>query len=109
MKVLFQFHIIFRNRQNGMFVDLVSKSCEEGEEFLYWVTKMSQYFEDEFFQTCLNIRYLLRLFPVRQTHRIRNASFLLALFGKCKPEDYYNDYLSSHVHTLHIQAVYKHT
>ena len=38
-----------------MFIDLLSESCEEGEEFLYWVTKMSQYFEDKFFQIILNV------------------------------------------------------
>ena len=37
-----------------MFVDLLSKSCEEGEQFLYWVTKMSQYFEDKFVQIGLS-------------------------------------------------------
>ena len=37
-----------------MFIDLLSESCEEGEEFLYWVMKMSQYFEDKFVQISLN-------------------------------------------------------
>ena len=27
-----------------IFIDLLSESCEEGGEFLCWVTKMSQYF-----------------------------------------------------------------
>ena len=54
VKVLFQFHIIFRIRQNKMFIDLLSESCEEREEFLCWVTKMSQYFEDKFVQMSLN-------------------------------------------------------
>ena len=40
--------------KNEMFIDLLLESCEEGEEFLYWVTKMSQYFEDKFFQISLN-------------------------------------------------------
>ena len=42
VKVLFQFRITFRNRKNRMFIDLLSEAGEEGEEFLYWVTKMSQ-------------------------------------------------------------------
>ena len=33
-----------------------------------------------------------KLFQLRQTHRIRNASFLLTIFGKCTPENYCNDY-----------------
>ena len=31
-----------------MFIELLSKSCEKGEESLYWVTKMSHYFWDKF-------------------------------------------------------------
>ena len=76
-----------------MFIDLLSESCEEGDGFVYWATKMSQYFEDivrpeqpEF----LVIFY--KLFQLRQTHRIRNAPFLLAIFGKCTPGNYCNDY-----------------
>ena len=41
-----------------MFIDLLSESCEEGGKggggFLYWVPKMSQYFEDKFFQISVN-------------------------------------------------------
>ena len=37
-----------------MFIDFLSESCEEGKEFLYRVTKMRQYFEDEFVQISLN-------------------------------------------------------
>ena len=33
-----------------------------------------------------------KLFQLRQNHRIRNASFLVAIFGKCTPGNYYNDY-----------------
>ena len=33
-----------------------------------------------------------KLFQLRQTHWIRNASFLLAIFGKCTPAKYCNDY-----------------
>ena len=32
------------------------------------------------------------LFQLRQTHRIRNASFLLAIFEKRTPGNYCNDY-----------------
>ena len=37
-----------------MFLDLLSESCEEGEEFLYSVAKMSQHFEDMFVQISPN-------------------------------------------------------
>ena len=50
-----------------------------------------------------------KLFQLRQTHWIRNPSFLLAINGKCMPGKYCNDYCTPHVHTLHIQAIYKHT
>ena len=64
-----------------MFMDLLSESCEEGGEFLYWVTKMSQYFEDTFFQISLKFLVIFyKLLQLRQTHWIRNASFLLAIF-----------------------------
>ena len=33
-----------------------------------------------------------KLFQLRQSHWIRNASFLLAIFGKCTPRKYCNDY-----------------
>ena len=76
-----------------MFIDLLSESCEEGEEFPYWVTKISLYFKDKFFQISLNFWLsLYKLFQLRQTHRIRNASFLLAIFGKRTPGNYCNDY-----------------
>ena len=48
-----------------MFIDLLSESCEEGEEFLYWVTNMSQYFEDKFVQISLNFDYLLQAISVK--------------------------------------------
>ena len=51
---------------------------------------------------CLVIFY--KLFQLRQTHRISNASFLLAIFGKCTPGNYCDNYKTSHIHTLHIQA-----
>ena len=48
-----------------MFTDLLSESCEEGEEFLYWVTKMSQYFEDKFVQISLDFWLLLQAISVK--------------------------------------------
>ena len=76
-----------------MFIDLLSESCEEGEEFLYWVTKMSQYFEDKLVQISLNFwLFLQAISQSRQRHRIRNASFLLVIFGKCTPGYYCDDY-----------------
>ena len=50
-----------------------------------------------------------KLFQLRQTHWIRNPSFILAINGKCMQGKYCKDYYTSHVHTLHIQAIYKHT
>ena len=71
-------------------MDLLSEFYEEGDEFLYWVTKMSQYFEDTFVQISLNF-WLSFTSYFRQTHRIRNVSFLLDIFGKCTPGNYCND------------------
>ena len=50
-----------------MFIDLLSESCEErggGGKFLYWVTKMSQYFEDKFVQMAWIFGYLLQTISV---------------------------------------------
>ena len=33
-----------------------------------------------------------KLFQLRQSHWIKNASFLLAIFGKCTPGKYCSDY-----------------
>ena len=33
-----------------------------------------------------------KLFQLKQTYWIRNVSFLLAIFGKCTPGNYCNDY-----------------
>ena len=54
VKVMFNFVLLFEI--DKMFIDLLSESCEEGlgGGFLHWVTKMSQYFEDKFFQISLN-------------------------------------------------------
>ena len=75
-----------------MFIDLLSESCEERGEFLCWVTKMSQYFEDKFVQISLNFWFFYEPFQLRQTHRIKNASFLQVISGKCTPGNYCNDY-----------------
>ena len=82
-----------------MFTDLLSESCEEGEEFLYWVTKMSQYFEEFLPDQPEFLVIFCKLFQLRQTHRFRSASFLLAIFGKRTPGNYCYDYQTSHVHT----------
>ena len=50
-----------------------------------------------------------KLFQLTQTHWIRNPRFLLVIYGKCMLGKYCNDYQTPHVHTLHIQAVHKHT
>ena len=33
-----------------------------------------------------------KLFQLNQTRRIRNGSFILAIFGECTPGNYCNDY-----------------
>ena len=75
-----------------MFIDLLSESCEEGGISLLG-NKDEPIFrgyvlpdQPEF----LAIFY--KLFQLRQTHWIRNASFLLAIFGKCTQGKYCNDY-----------------
>ena len=71
---------------------------------------MSQYLEDTFFQLSLNFCYLLQAVPVKKNSLDEECLFLLAIFGKCTPGKYCNDYQTSHVHTLHIQAItHKHT
>ena len=88
-------------------MDLLSESCEEGEEFLYWVTKMSQYFEDKFVQISLSF-WFYKLFQLRQTHSIRNASFYWPYLGSVHQEIIVM-IIIHHTYTLHIQAIYKHT
>ena len=75
-----------------MFIDLLSESCEEGgislsgneDEPMFRGYVLPD--QPEF----LVIYY--ELFQLRQTHWIRNASFLLAIFGKRTPGDYCNGY-----------------
>ena len=64
-----------------MFIDLLLESCEEVEEFLCWVMQMSQYFKDKVIQISLNFWL-----------SYRNASFLLAIFGKFMLGNYCDDY-----------------
>ena len=74
-----------------MFIDLFSESCEEGGTSLlgnenepifrgYVLPNQPEF---------LVIFY--KLFQLRQSHWIRNAFFLLAVFGKCTPGKYCND------------------
>ena len=75
-----------------MFIDLLSESCEEGG-----ISLLGN--EDK---------------PIFRGYVLPDQPeflviFILALFGKCTPGNYCDDYLTSHVHTLHIQAIYKHT
>ena len=83
---LFQFHIIFRNRlalgilQGG---GGISRLGNEDKPIFSGYVRPDQ---PEF----LVIFY--KLFQMRQTHRIRNASFLLAILGKCTAGKYCNDY-----------------
>ena len=66
-----------------MFINLLSETCDEDEPIFQGYVLPDQ---PEF----LVIFY--KLFQLRQTHWIRNASFLLAIFGKGTPGSYYNDY-----------------
>ena len=74
-----------------MFIELLSESCEEGEEFLYCLTEMSQYRISRPDQAEFLVIFY-KLFQLRQAHRIRNATFLLAIFGKCTPGNCCYDY-----------------
>ena len=66
-----------------MFIDLLSESCEEGEKFSVGVTKMSQYFEDKFFQFRLNFWVIFyKLFQLRSTGSISSGSFQICLSPK---------------------------
>ena len=65
-----------------MFIDLLLESCEEGGG----ISLLGKEDQPEF----LVIFY--KLFQLRQTHRIRNASFALTIFGKCTPGNYCNNY-----------------
>ena len=76
-----------------MSIDLLSVSCEEEEEFLYWVTKMCQYFEDKFFQISVNFWLsFTSYFSENKLIGLGNASLLLAIFSKCPSGNYCNDY-----------------
>ena len=75
MKVLFQFQMSFRNR--------ISLLSNEDEPIFRGYILADQ-------PELLVILY--KLFYLRQTRRITNASFLLAIFGKCMSGNYCNDY-----------------
>ena len=71
-----------------MFIDLLSESCEEGGISLLGNEDEAMFrgyvLPDQ--SECLVIFY--KLFQLRQTHWIRNASFSLVIFGKCTPGKY---------------------
>ena len=75
-----------------MFIDLLSESCEEGR-----ISLLGNEDEPIFRGYVLPgqpefLVIFYELFQLRQTHWIRNTSFLLAIFGKCMPGNYCNDY-----------------
>ena len=68
-----------------MFMDLISESCKEGA-----ISLLGNEDEPIFRGYVLpgqpeHLVIFYKLFQLRQTHRIRNASFLLAIFGECMP------------------------
>ena len=75
-----------------MFIDLLSESCgEEGISLLG--NEHEPIFRGYVVPDQLEFLVIFyKLFQLRQTHWIRNASFLLAIFGKCTPGKYCNDY-----------------
>ena len=92
-----------------MFIDLLSESCEEGEESLYWVTKMSQYLEDMFVQISLNFCYLLQASSGKTNSLgLRMPLFYWPYLGSVHQEVIVI-IIKHHTYTLHIQATYKHT
>ena len=75
-----------------MFIDLLSESCEEGG-----ISPLGNEDKPIFRGHVLPnqpefLVIFCKLFQLRQTHWIRNASFLLAIFGKCTRGKYCNDY-----------------
>ena len=97
-------------------MDLLSESCEEGEEFLYWVTKMSQYFEDKFVQISMNFWLsFTNYFSEDRLIGLGMPPFYRPYLGNVRQEIIVMIMIivmfnkTSHIHTLHIQAIYKHT
>ena len=74
---------------------MLSESYEEGEVFLYWVTKMSQYFEDKFFQISLNFW-------------LSFASYFSTLIGLGMPL-FYLPYLGSVRQEISVMIIKHHT
>ena len=72
-----------------MFIDLLLESCEEGgilgneDKPIFRGYILPD--QPEFFLSFTS-------FQLRQAHWIRNASFLLAIFGRCTPRKYCNDH-----------------
>ena len=92
-----------------MFIDLLSEACEEGEEFLYWVTKISQYFEDKFVQISLNFGYLLQAISVETLIGLGMPLFYWPYLGSVRRKIIVTIIKHHTYHTLYIQAIYKHT
>ena len=74
-----------------MFIDLLSESCEEGGRGGSLLGNEDEPIFRGYFlpdqPECLVIFF--KLFQLRQTHSIRNASFYcMAIFGKCTPRNY---------------------
>ena len=82
-----------------MFVDFLSESCEEGG-----ISLLGNEDEPIFRGYVLpgQPEFLVTFFELTQTHWIMNASFLLAIFGKCTLGNYCNYYQTSHIPTLLI-------
>ena len=75
-----------------MFIDLLSEFCEEGG-----ISLLGNGDEPIFRGYILPdqpelLVIFYKLFHLRQTHWIRNASFLLAIFGKRTPGKYCDNY-----------------
>ena len=80
-----------------MLIDLLSESCKEGGGGGGGISLLGNEDEPIFRGYVLPdqpefLVIFYKLFQLRQTHRIRNGSFLLAIFGKCMPGNYRNVY-----------------
>ena len=76
-----------------MFPDLLSGSCEVGRGISLLGNEDEPVFRGHVLPDQPKFLVIFnKLFQLRQTHRIRNASFLLAIFEKCTPGDYCDDY-----------------
>ena len=78
-----------------MFIDLFSESCERagGEGISLLGNEKEPIFRGYVLPDQPEVLVTFyKLFQLRQTHRIRNTSFLLVIFGKCTPGNYCDDY-----------------